>query len=253
MNQQATADLYDSVAPQWTRDAQVLLSDFTARPFVIEQLAPFAGAHVLDLGCGEGYLSRQMRSQGAASLLGVDISPHMIELARASEKSRPLGIEYRVGDASRVLDNLPLGSFDRIAAVFLFNYMTRAQMTESLRSARKLLSKGGCMVFTVPHPSFPFLCTNSAPFFFLREESGYFSGVDRELNGRIWRRDGMSLPVRCFHKTFEDYFCALREAGWTAMPRLMELHVHEEHLALDPAFFAPLEELPLHVLFKLER
>jgi SAM-dependent methyltransferase len=250
---QITTEIYDSAAPNWRRGAKLLLSDFTARPFVLEQLAPLSGARVLDLGCGEGYLARQMRSLGAASLLGIDISPRMIELARAAEAREPAGIEYRIADATEIKDYLPAASFDRIAAVFLFNYMTRVQMTELLRDLREVLCHRGRLVFTVPHPSFPFLHAGGAPFFFAHGRSGYFSGSDRPFEGRIWRRDGASVPVRCLHKTFEDYFRALHQAGWTTTPELLELRVGEEHLALDPGFFEPLKDLPLHVLFSMER
>jgi len=73
------------------------------------------------------------------------------------------------------------------------------------------------------------------------------------LEGRIWRRDGGSTPVRCVHKTMADYLRAVAEAGWTSLPYLDELGVTAEHLALDPAFFGPLKGMPLHLLFELGR
>ena len=35
------------------RQGRMILSDFTARPLVLQELAPLTGKHVLDLGCGE--------------------------------------------------------------------------------------------------------------------------------------------------------------------------------------------------------
>ena len=69
----------------------------------------------------------------------------------------------------------------------------------------------------------------------------------------IWRRDGVDVPVRCVHKTFADYFDCLAQAGFTKLPKVVELRATEEHLALDPRFFGPLADQPLHVLFELER
>src|SRR5690242_16024148 len=70
----ATSAIYDAHAGQWARAEPVLLSDFTARPFVIDELGPLAGTHVLDLGCGEGYVARLVADAGASSVFGVDAS-----------------------------------------------------------------------------------------------------------------------------------------------------------------------------------
>jgi hypothetical protein len=76
---------------------------------------------------------------------------------------------------------------------------------------------------------------------------------DQLFEGKIWRRDGTSNPVRSIHKTMADYFQALAAAGWSTLPRLEELSVQDHHLTLDPQFFGPLEGLPLHLLFELQR
>jgi SAM-dependent methyltransferase len=48
---------------------------------VIEWLAPQAGEHILDLGCGDGRLTERIVAAGAL-VEGVDASPTMIEAAR---------------------------------------------------------------------------------------------------------------------------------------------------------------------------
>jgi hypothetical protein len=137
-------------------------------------------------------------------------------------------------------------------AVFLFNYLTREEMAAVLRVARERLVPGGTFVFTVPHPCFPYMRAAAAPFFFDTVGRSYFDGVDTTYEGRIWRRDGTAVPVPCVHKTFADYFTALADAGFTEMPRLIELCVTDQHVAFDPAFFGPLGGYPLHLLFRLE-
>ena len=248
----STREIYDGASPNWARKEKLLLSDFTARPFVLERLGPLAGCRVLDLGCGEGYVARQIQAAGAASVLGVDLSQGMIDEARAEEERNPQGIEYRQGDAS-ALSELSEGSFDRVAAVFLFNYVDSAVMTEVMRRVRAWLAPGGRFVFTVPHPSFPFMRDEAPPFFFRREGAGYFSAKDQTLEGSIWRRDGVAVPVRCVHKPLEVYFEALRATGWTGMPEVLELRVQPEHVELDRAFFEPLLDYPLHLLFSVEK
>jgi SAM-dependent methyltransferase len=244
-------DIYDVHARNWAREERMLLSDFTARPYVIEELSPLAGAHVLDLGCGEGYVARLAADAGAASVTGIDVSPEMVVHAR---KAIPLeaacAFHFEVGDvaAPRIFSRY----YDRIMAVFLFNYLTRVQMLAVLKLALDRLTPGGIFVFTVPHPCFPYMQAPAAPFLFRTEGRSYFDGVDATYEGRIWRRDGREVPVRCVHKTFEDYFSLLAEAGWNTLPKLLELSVRPEQVTQDPAFFIPLAGQPLHVLFRLE-
>ena len=247
----STEDIYDAHAQNWAREERMLLSDFTARPYVIEELSPLAGMHVLDLGCGEGYVARLAAEAGAASVTGIDLSPEMVVHARAAiPLEAACAFHFEVGDvaAPRILSRY----YDRIMAVFLFNYLTRAQMLAVLKLARDRLAPGGIFVFTVPHPCFPYMRAPAAPFFFRTEGRSYFDAVDATYEGCIWRRDGRDVPVRCVHKTFEDYFSLLAEAGWNTLPKLLELRVRPEQVTHDPAFFGPLVGQPLHVLFRLE-
>jgi hypothetical protein len=71
--------------------------------------------------------------------------------------------------------------------------------------------------------------------------------------GKIWRRDGVALDVQMVHKTFEDYFEALRRAGFTWLPVVRELKADHGMLELDPEFFSPLMDFPLHVALKVQR
>jgi trans-aconitate methyltransferase len=59
---------------------------------VVEWLAPVTGERILDLGCGDGHLSKRIVATGAI-VVGLDSSPQMAAAARA------LGINVTVGDA----------------------------------------------------------------------------------------------------------------------------------------------------------
>jgi ubiquinone/menaquinone biosynthesis C-methylase UbiE len=72
---------------------------------VVEWLAPVTGERILDLGCGDGHLSKRIVATGAI-VVGLDSSPQMAAAARA------LGINVTVGDA----EALPFesSSFDAV-------------------------------------------------------------------------------------------------------------------------------------------
>jgi hypothetical protein len=61
-----------------------------------------------------------------------------------------------------------------------------------------------------------------------------------------------NLSSRKLHKTFADYFNALAAAGFQTLPKIIELKVTEEHLALDRAFFEGAVGYPLQVLFRID-
>lgn len=246
-----TRKIYDESAEKWLRLGPSSLSDFTARPMVFDACGDPSGRSVLDLGCGEGYCTRELKRRGAHDCLGVDLSPRMIEAARAQEEREPYGIEYRTGN---VVDFSPGRRFDLCIAVFLFNYLRVEEMRRVLSMVHDALHPDGRFVFAVPHPFFPFVRTEQAPpFYFASEGRNYFEHVDERLEGRIWKRSGEPLHVQCVHKTLGDYFDGLREAGFCGMPEVRELTVTPELAATDEAFFSPLLNVPLHLLFRVSR
>ncbi len=213
---------------------------------------PVDGLDIIDLGCGEGYCSRELAGRGARSVTGVELSDEMVRLARTQEADLGQGIKYRQGDVTK-LDDAD-ATYDLAVGVFVYNYVDTAQMRASFREVFRVLRKGGHFVFSVPHPAFAFIRKErEAPFFFDTGSEGYFSGRDRQFQGAIHRRDGSALPVQMVHKTFADYFGALRESGFSSLPEVRELAVLPEHLALDTEFFTPVADLPLHVAFRVQR
>jgi SAM-dependent methyltransferase len=197
-------------------------------------------------------VGRELAKRGAAAISGYDVSAGMI--AGAQKSALTLGLEhltYAVSDLRKAQFGDPSQPVDLVVAVFLFNYMDSAAMERILNRVREVLKPGGRFIFTVPHPLLPYIKPAEKPFY-MRPEGGYLSSVDVPFPGRIWRRDGESVEVQAVHKTFTTYFNALNAAGFTRMPHVEELHITADHVALDPDFFGPLADLPLHVAFSLQ-
>lgn len=246
-----TEQVYDDNADKWLRLTPSSLSDFTARPYVFEACGALNGRAVLDIGCGEGYCARELKRRGAGEYLGLDLSSQMIAAARSQETKDQYGIEYK---ACNVVEFSPSRQYDLCIAVFLFNYLRVADMQRVFSMVYDALMPNGEFIFSVPHPLFPFVNDKEAPpFYFESAGKDYFTSVNEQFEGKIWKQNGEPLHVQCVHKTFSDYFNALAEAGFAKLPLVKELTVTPDLVKQNPTFFGPLMNQPLHVLFKVTK
>ncbi len=129
------ADQYDRNTEKTYRSAYQESIDRTAR-----QLSK--SDRVLEIGCGTGIISLGI-SGHALSVTGVDISPRMIEMAKAKALSEKItNVDFQTYDGY----SLPFGdnSFDR---VLLFNLLHIVKEPDSiLKESRRLLKPGGLLV-----------------------------------------------------------------------------------------------------------
>ena len=131
---------YDTIAQQYQQSKKLPYRLHIEAYTYFNLLGELAGKSILDLGCGEGFYTRQFIEKGAARVVGVDISPKMIELARQQEAREPLGIEYIVCD---VLELGKIDSFDLVVASYLLNYaQTKEQLLKMCQSIFANLKPG---------------------------------------------------------------------------------------------------------------
>uniref|UniRef100_B8HQR3 Methyltransferase type 11 n=1 Tax=Cyanothece sp. (strain PCC 7425 / ATCC 29141) TaxID=395961 RepID=B8HQR3_CYAP4 len=135
---------YDRIAQQYKRSKQLPFRLHSEMYTYLQLLGDVSGQTVLDLACGDGTYSRLLKRQGAARVVGVDMSEKMIELAVAEETRAPLGIEYLVSTAE---DIGKIDQFDLVVAAFLLNYaQTREQLQQMCESIALNLKPGGRFV-----------------------------------------------------------------------------------------------------------
>jgi cyclopropane fatty-acyl-phospholipid synthase-like methyltransferase len=243
------AQLYNLQASAWARSEPEILSDFTARPRVFELAGDLTNRHVLDLGCGEGYVSRQLKMQHAESVIGIDVSANMIDLARKSANAE--NMHYYCVNVLEAEVYKP-ETFDLVVAVFLFNYLSLEQTGELLNRIYSTLKPGARLIFTIPHPCKPFMAKHEFPFYF-KTTGNYYESRNSLFKGKIWKFNGESVEVSCIHKTLGDYFKLLFDAGFSKFPLVEELFADSDLVKSNAAFFGPVEGLPLHMLFCLEK
>ncbi len=138
---------YDPYAEPYRRSKEAPFRQHVEK-YTLQQLTgPLQGESALDLACGEGFYTRLLRAWGAGSVVGVDLSPSMIELARRQESAQPLGIRYHVQDV-RTLD---LGQqFDLVFAAFLFNHADNLDdFLEMARAVVRHLTPAGRLVAVI--------------------------------------------------------------------------------------------------------
>lgn len=137
--------LFDQYAATFDADMAALsyrAPETLARLFARVAGSPAAGTlDVLDLGCGTGLAGLAFRPY-ARSIAGVDLSPRMIENARA----RGVYDRLAVGDMTRTMLDSP-ASFDLILAADALGYL--GDLAPLLRAARGALRPRGHFAATV--------------------------------------------------------------------------------------------------------
>lgn len=134
------ATSYDLV---WTVPAVAPL--FPLLKSTIASLGSLTGASVLDLATGTGIGLRLVRAAGASKLVGADISPQMLEIAKATTP----GAVFHTADCSDPLDELGLepGSFDVVLGVWLLNQCpSAAELGGMWANIATYLKPGGSFV-----------------------------------------------------------------------------------------------------------
>jgi ubiquinone/menaquinone biosynthesis C-methylase UbiE len=166
-----------------------------------------AGMDVLDIGCGEGLITRAVAARGAAAL-GVDPTAALIEHAQAAERTQPVGATYRRDDGA-TLSSVESGTTDWVTAGLSLNNVP--DLDSAIGSISRVLKPGGRLVFTVPHPCF------DAP----RSESVSINGTPRRLVGDyfaegLWRTANPQSVRRAgnYHRTISTYVGALMDHGF---------------------------------------
>lgn len=100
------------------------------------------GMRVVDVACGTGIVARLAHRRGAASVVGIDVSAPMLDVAREIEPS----IDWREGDAAA----LPIGEDERFERVFCQQGLQFfAARQAAARELRRATADGGVLLAAV--------------------------------------------------------------------------------------------------------
>jgi ubiquinone/menaquinone biosynthesis C-methylase UbiE/uncharacterized coiled-coil DUF342 family protein len=108
------------------------------------------GDRVLDAATGLGYGAFVIRQNSLAKhVVGIDQSHSAIKYAQANYGDSDHGLEFRVGELPKALDEIPDNSFDLIAS-----FETLEQLTDPnalLAAFHRILRPGGRLIVSVPN------------------------------------------------------------------------------------------------------
>lgn len=148
---------------------------------------------VLDLGCGEGWLMRELADRGIEAV-GLDVS---MELVVAAEETG--GGRYRCCSYEEVIEDPTRagGPYDLIACNFS---LLSAELVPLLRALRENLDIGGALVIQTVHP---WIAAGEDPY-----ADGWRTETFDAFGGDF------AEPMPWYFRTLQSWTDALREAGF---------------------------------------
>lgn len=205
-------------------------------------LPDLRGLELLDLGCGFGWFCRWAREQGAAHVLGIDVSEKM--LARSRATTEDTAITYTRADMEHL--QLPAASFDLVYSSLAFHYIE--DLNGLMSNVFRSLVPGGLLVFSVEHP----LYTAPAHPGWTVDAAGRKTWpVDGYLDEGPRSTDWLAKGVIKQHRTIATYFALLRRTGF-AVTHIDEWGPSHGQVAAQPDL-APERERPPFLIMACRR
>lgn len=211
-------------------------------PAIRALLPDLRDKRVVDLGCGFGWFARWAREQGAAHVVGVDLSANMIE--RAKRDTTDERVDYRIADLETL--DLPAAAYEFAYSSLAFHYVE--DFGRLVRMVHQALIPGGRFAFTIEHPIY------MAP-----SKPGWSKADDGRMS---WPVDGYSVEGRRvtdwlakgvvkYHRTIATTLNTLITAGFV-LRGVVEFAPTGDQIAGD-ARLAPEVERPMILIVSAER
>ncbi len=195
-------------------------------PTLRDMVPDLRGRRVLDLGCGFGWFSRWAAENGAAEVLGIDLSERM--LTRARTETSTTTVSYQQRDLDHV--TLPSDAFDVAYSSLTLHYLE--DLATFLVKVHAALRAGGVFVFSVEHPMFT---APSNPAFVASPDGSPTWPVDRYLIEGTRVTSWFAPGVVKQHRTIGTYINSLIAAGFQ-IDVVVEWGPNTEQIAAVPAW-----------------
>ena len=216
-------DDWEAEAKNWIAWARAPEHDYyhDYGPIFFDEIVPSAGRRTLDLGCGEGRLTRELRRRGHR-VVGMDASATLVRAARDEEDGVSL-----VADGA----HLPFNddSFDLVIAYNVL--MDLDDLPAALAEVARVLERGGRLAVCVLHPIAEAGSFGSrAPDERFVIEGSYF---EQRHYKQTFERDGLTMTFSSSTYPLEAYSRSFESAGFV-IERMREPQAPRSAVSKDP-------------------
>ncbi|MGW2601846.1 class I SAM-dependent DNA methyltransferase [Streptomyces klenkii] len=168
LDRSGQAEAFDAIGHRYDEAFPHKEGQLGAGAWLAAALPP--GSRVLDAGCGTGLPTARQLTDAGHRVVGVDLSPGMLELARGNVPKA----EFHLADLADLRDGR-LGTFDGAAAFFSLLMLPRPEIPHALRMLHGLLRPGGLLALSmveadVDDYAMPFLGNTIRVSGYLRDE-----------------------------------------------------------------------------------
>ncbi len=204
------------------------------------------GKKILDLGCGYGENDKYYKELGAKSILGLDISTHMIEIANKDNKLSD--IDYKVmamEDISQINDK-----FDIVISSLAFHYIK--DYNKLLKDIYNLLNKDGYLIFSQEHPFTTCIkYTENVKKGHTIIDDKYFGLFSDYNRPGIRTKEWFDKTVIKYHRTFTEVINELVKNGFY-VERIEEPVATKDALNKNPKYINQLDR-PFFLIIKAKK
>ncbi len=191
-------------------------------PNLMRILSIKEGERVLDVGCGQGYFTREVLKH-TKHVMGADISKELI----AKAKAQTPGVQFHITPAHKLAF---AGNAQFDAALCVLALQNMEDIGAVFKEVKRVLKPGGRFVFVLNHPAFRVLKRSSWGFdedtkTQYRRIDGYLSAAKVAVDmapGRVRKSETIS-----YHRSLQDFVKALHGAE-LSVTRLEEWISHKQ-------------------------
>jgi SAM-dependent methyltransferase len=199
------------------------------RPAMLSLLPNVRSKRVLDAGCGPGAYAQILIRRGAR-VVGVDVSPKMLRLARERVGGK---MELHLADLTKPMKFLRNNSFDIVISPLVLSYIHN--ISKPFKEFYRVLKRRGVLVFSEGHPFGDYMIFKRK-----RKAKNYF---ETELVGMTWHGFGIPVYIPTYRRPLSALLNPLTKAGFI-LDRILEPLPTEEFKKADPLHYRKLIRMP---------